>query len=352
MNSIKSFPSSIWGFMKTTFWKAVRSSGFWFSSIFATLVVGVVLSFLYWDLLRAGTQTAESYGATIRNIGVLVGGIVALVFAIWRSIVAQEQLDVAQRGLLNDRYQKGAEMLGNSSLAVRLGGINTLLNLAKESPEQYHVQVMTLLCALVRHPFAEVNATSPIASEDALIAMYAIGSRHPALIELEEKEGFVPNLSGVSLFRTNLSGAVLTGVNLSSASLHYVNISGAVLTGGNLSSADLGGTDLSGAILVGADLSDARLYRADLTEAMLPDANLSGAELLTANLSRAVLSSANLSGVYLSNAEEPGLYEALGLTQAQLDQAVADPDNQPKLEGVLDAETGEQLVWRGKPLVD
>ncbi len=38
---------------------------------------------------------------------------------------------------------------------------------------------------------------------------------------------------------------------------------------------------------------------------------------------------------------------ARGLTQAQLDQARADPDNPPKLDGVEDAVTGKQLVWRG-----
>ena len=43
---------------------------------------------------------------------------------------------------------------------------------------------------------------------------------------------------------------------------------------------------------------------------------------------------------------------AKGLTQAQLDEARSDPDNPPDLEGVLDAETGEQLVWQGKPLDD
>ena len=43
---------------------------------------------------------------------------------------------------------------------------------------------------------------------------------------------------------------------------------------------------------------------------------------------------------------------ATGLTQGQLDEARSDPNNPPFLEGVLDAETGEQLVWRGKPLDD
>jgi len=37
------------------------------------------------------------------------------------------------------------------------------------------------------------------------------------------------------------------------------------------------------------------------------------------------------------------------LTHAQLDEACVDPDNPPKLDGVFDADTGEQLVWSGKP---
>ena len=37
-----------------------------------------------------------------------------------------------------------------------------------------------------------------------------------------------------------------------------------------------------------------------------------------------------------------------GLTQAQIDQAWADPGNPPQLEGVVDGSTGEPLVWHGR----
>ena len=70
---------------------------------------------------------------------------------------------------------------------------------------------------------------------------------------------------------------------------------------------------------------------------------------MDANLSKADISGANLSGVEFSNG---GPQTAKGLTQAQLDEAQADPNDPPKLTGVLDAETGKPLVWRGKPLND
>ena len=43
-------------------------------------------------------------------------------------------------------------MLGSGVLSVRLGGIYALERLAKEHPEEYHIQIMELLCSFVRHP--------------------------------------------------------------------------------------------------------------------------------------------------------------------------------------------------------
>ena len=57
------------------------------------------------------------------------------------------------------------------------------------------------------------------------------------------------------------------------------------------------------------------------------------------NLNDVFLHGANLTGTNLKNCK--------GLTQEQIDEAVADSDNPPTLEGVVDANTGEPLVWRG-----
>ena len=61
------------------------------------------------------------------------------------------------------------------------------------------------------------------------------------------------------------------------------------------------------------------------------------------------MAEANLSGVKFSGG---GPQPAQGLTQAQLDDARADPNNPPELTGVLDAGSGAPLVWRGKGLID
>ena len=51
--------------------------------------------------------------------------------------------------------------------------------------------------------------------------------------------------------------------------------------------------------------------------------------------------------------EQPAMYQVLqaaGLTQSQIDEARADPDDLPDLTGVLDSVTGLLLRWNGRPL--
>ena len=312
--------------------------GFWWiAAIVAVLVIGVLLSWCFWDDLG---NDEESLSATIRNVGLLIGGIIAMLLAVWRSRVAERQANTAQRSLLNERYQQGAEMLGNSVLAVRMGGIYALALLAKEHPEEYHIQIMESLCSFVRHPTEDTRIEYDPESDadqdkqlrriraDVEYAVLAIGSRSVTGIELEQKSEDVK----LYLRDSHLSDLRAKSAKLSRAWLTNANLSGAILPRADLSRARLRRANLSGGQLRKADLSYAKFWGANLSEAMLQDANLSGADLC---------------GV---DAPSPRYRElARGLIQAQLDEACADQDNPPKLDGVLDAKTGKPLVWRGKP---
>ncbi len=358
-----------------------------------------------WDWLSKG----EPNSSTIRNIVLAAAAAIALPLAMWRSTVAERQADTArrqsetaERGLLNERYQKGAEMLGSAVLSVRLGGIYTLQRLAEEHPEQYHVQIMRLFCAFVRNPIEDNNAQKDQPSDilpnltelrtDVQAVMDAIGARGESGLKLEKEAEYKPDLRLVelrraSLQKANLSDARLSWADLTGAALGEANLSNAILNQADLTGTTLGGTKLSGASLNratlqsatfwtlpgtlrfikyhnallqgkvltadlssakldGSDLSGASLQGADLSGSYLTDAILSGANLSNANLSGATLVRANLSNVILAHdGEKP----VTGLTQNQLDQACADPNNPPKLGGVVfDAETGKTLVWRGK----
>ena len=134
------------------------------------LIAALALSILFWDLW-IGEE--ESVGAAVRNLVLVLAAIAALPLAIWRSKVAerqaetaQRQAETAQRGLLNERYQKGAEMLGSEVLSVRLGGIYALARLAREHPGDYHTQIMSLLCTFSRDARGVEEETQDTALHD------------------------------------------------------------------------------------------------------------------------------------------------------------------------------------------
>ena len=158
----------------------------------------------FWDWLRlGGSGSVESHGATLRNIGLLIAGVIALPLALWRSWLAERQTRISEQGLLRDRYQRGAEMLGNELLSARLGGIYALQKLAGDYPDEYHIQVVELFCAFVRHPaqagqtidrhdfdLEEIFGQSPPLREDVQAVMNAIQNRSHTGKELERRLNF------------------------------------------------------------------------------------------------------------------------------------------------------------------
>ena len=158
------------------------------------LAAVLVLSIRFWD---SWSGKEESVGMAIRNLVLVIAAIAALPLAIWRSKVAELQADTAQRqhetaqrGLLNERYQKGAEMLGSDLLAVRLGGIYALARVASEHPGDYHTQIMRLLCAFLRHPPTverEDRDPEEAQEEDSWRIVEVIVGRNAAQIEIEKE---------------------------------------------------------------------------------------------------------------------------------------------------------------------
>ena len=362
------------------------SGGSW--AIIVVLVATVLTIAVSYDSWSWLNSDEEAPSATIRNIGVIVGGFVAVGLTIWRSTIAEKQAetariqsDLTQRGFLNERYQKGAEMLGSSTLSVRMAGIYALERLALDHPDLYHVQIMQLLCSFARTPtgtekIPEYITTgygdkegNPRVREDVQAVITAIGRRSMGSIQHEESAKFRLNLRGVDLREAdlgdlNLSGAVLVNANLtdvrafdadlSNTDLQLCKMGRSRLRDANLSGAIALKVDLTGTFATGTDFSKAALG-AILVDADLSGANLTGSRIARSDFARALLNNANLSGASFVHdldalqrpPEEWNKYVAR-ITQAQLDVAIADPDNPPTLvSGQRDAETGDVLVWRG-----
>ena len=276
-------------------------------------------------------------------------------------------------------------MVGSPVLSVRLGGIYALKRLADEHPEQYHIQVMELYCAFVRNPTGgekdrenqdaqtDPYQSAPPLREDVQVVLTAIGGRSKAGLDIEKaRKEFRLELRHADLRRAHLPGAYLAQSDLGGADMRGAyfcdaNLSGAYLQGAKLHRANLISANLSGArvlsaslcrvIAQGADFSASTFGGTDLSDAELRWANLSGANISISNLSNAKLEDANLSGAMFGKGtrttrSDPPVSESVfaRLTQQQLDEACADPDNPPKIaEGTVDIESGEPLIWRGKP---
>ena len=210
--------------------------------------------------------------------------------------------------------------------------------------------------------------------------MQALGGRTPEQIDIEQSEKM-----RLPLWRVDLRFHDLHGLDLSRAVFIDARFDSALLTDtiladancwdANFSEAPLWGVDFSGALLCGADLTKSDLSSANLAGARLSSglfldlsfdeldlfmyrgsssligANLTDATLFGANLENANLKGANLAGAKFyedARVEDiPVHTPAYGLTQKQLDSAIADPpDRPPVLDGMLDAKTGEPLVWK------
>ena len=304
------------------------------------VIATLVISFAFWNDLKT-----NDVSSTIRNIVLAAAAVIALPLAIWRSIVAERQVDTAQQGLLHERYQKSAEMLGHTDKqSVRLGGIYALDRLAAECPNEYHIQVMKLFSAfVVDQTEKKCEQESDGLTQDVQEVMRVIAGRDKERIALECQEeltldlshcslvGFTlnnanfsnidftkANLSRVRLWQGQFSGSVLRGANLTKAVLlmadlrdtdmRRVNLNKANLMRANLRNADLGLVDLASEMLWGGqifptNLSEAQLMGADLTKAELVKADLTGADLSAANLTEAQLQGADLSGASLAGAD-------------------------------------------------
>jgi len=200
-------------------------------------VTCLALTVRCWDWLTEDGEEIRS--VVIRNSILVAGALVTFVLAIWRSLIAERQLEIAreqsataQRSHLEGRYQNAAEMLHSNVLSIRLGAIHVLDQMARDHPDDFHIQVMRLFAAFVRHP---VEYVAPLASdgseggvkpppsprEDIQVIMVSVAGRTAKGREIERHGNYVLDLRGADLRRvwfphdTCLKGIRLSGARLS-----------------------------------------------------------------------------------------------------------------------------------------
>ncbi len=343
----------------------------------AVVAVGIVGSLVAWKLWDDLKDDSEPVTTTIRNVALIVGGLIAVLLAMWRSRVSERQADTNHQGLLYDRFQRGAQMLGSESLSVRLAGIYSLERLANDDPVHYHVQIIQSFCSFVTNPprngeqielpSGQAANAEQATRQDVRAAMYALGNRSEVGKSLE-REAEVrldlrsARLIGCDLSEMDFSNALLGGADLSIANLFNCQLSGADLRSASLTKGNLEGTNFSGATLFNTNLSnttcedanfaDTSIYKSNLSKGAFTKASFNGTRFRETVLANASLKDADLSWAYFATEknELAALSLRVGLTQGQLDEACSDPLFPPNLNCLLDAETLQPLVWRGRSI--
>ena len=148
--------------------------------------VAIDVSVSFWDFFVKNSET-------IRNLALGWGALLAIGLALWRSMVAhmqaeaaQKQAEIAQGGLLADRYQRAVEMLGHDLDSMRIGGIHALVDLAREHPDEYKRKVVNLLQVYYlaikpEEPFNEIQATLT----DAFHTILGVKEGQAVLLEID-----------------------------------------------------------------------------------------------------------------------------------------------------------------------
>ncbi len=272
----------------------------------------------------------------------VIGGAFALWFQHRRAKAMEENIQVNREDNIAQRFAKAIEHLGNEQNAIKLGGIHSLHQIAREHPETYREQVADILCSYIRETCPRGN--NPEKDEPVNIItqtiLNVITSNTFKTIKLNLNYS---NLKEANLMEANLCDADLLGVNLWNATLwnanlegthllqanlertyfYYANLKKAILFKANLEMANLEMANLEGANLGGANLKKANFYQAKLV-----GANFVGADLEEAKLIRANLEGANLEGASLDGANFKGA--------VNVNQTIGIPDD--ILKAVEDAE--------------
>jgi hypothetical protein len=284
------------------------------------------------DALRSQNDVRTTLLQAVGGLLVLTSAIIGAYFTLQTLRNTQEQLDIARSSQVTERFTRAVEQLGSNTLDVRLGGIQALARIARDSKEDC-LAVVDILSAYVRThspwPPSHPDIIDKGASQGGIPPLK---KRSPDIQAILTILGGLPreattvkiDLVGTDLRHANLVSARIAGADLSGARMVVANLESADLSDTKLMFADLGWANLRdaqlrGAALNSANLGGARLHAADLRGANLQEAKLRGAELQEAKLHGANLRKAELQGAKLAN---------IDLSGADLLEAMADDNTE------------------------
>lgn len=213
------------------------------------------------------------------TLGAGIFAALALVFSVQNYLVARRTLAVTEQGQVTDRFTKAIDHLGSSRLDVRIGGIYSLEQIARDSTTEHPIVVEVLSSFIRRHSQEPLNpyvhggrepgrSTRP----DIQAAITVLGRRD------EQHDSYILDLNGADLTGAILDGAKLTALFADTKGDLYLGLrefTDEPRIGAYLDGVKFIGATLKYANLAYTSVTNADFTRADLTGALWPE----GAEL-------------------------------------------------------------------------
>ena len=256
-------------------------------------------------------EEKESFSIFETRLTLTTGAIGAAVLStvgIWNLIVNYRRSRTAEKQQTQELFVNSIRNLGDEKEIIRIGAIQGLGQLAKDSSEAWSDRVSEILCAHIRNTTSKSDYQTQYSSEPSV--------EITTLMEVLTGVNSKFDTSKFDLTNTYLVGLTLYSPNLSRTKLSESNLTKIRLEGADLTGTRLAGADLTSAWLNGANLTGAMLNRAKLTGASLKRANLTEAWLLEANLTNATFRYADMTGALLG---ETALYHRFREAKNQID---------------------------------
>ena len=314
---------------------------FWLGKSTVLLVVAAIVSAIVSLCYAHGDEELLSARWIAIAGGFLAG---AVLHQTMRRAEAAEKATVqTEKSIVQKTFSDAITHLGHERESVILGGIHSLLNLAKENND-YRYEVFHILCAHIKTittagGYSEKYKKGPSTTIQTLLDLLFI-EKNTIFFQEYNADLKGAYLAGSHLFRARLQCAHLQTANLQDAKLQNARLQKALLLSAKLQGAELQETQLQG-----ANLEQAQLQGAKLQETKLQGADLTGADLQRATLQETQMQGAHMHNTYLPHKTQLGRSDLRGVSSNEFETLMKFKE---RIESRIGKETDlDGVVWGG-----
>ncbi len=112
----------------------LQRGAFWVAVLSLLIIALGAFATWYWWCFLSFKDTPTN---AIRNVALVAGGLIAWVFAFWRSSIAEQQADIAKQEHHHGRFERAIALLaqqGRQNSHARLSGLHALRYVTRDAP--------------------------------------------------------------------------------------------------------------------------------------------------------------------------------------------------------------------------